>query len=319
MQPILFPLGLAHDDGSKAFLTPPAGGIEAIELAGGTTLWGLGADYQPLIAVDADLWVARPEEGGVRFQRLDVATGRERRRPSELFEWPLEAGRIEVEAWVSGSGLVVRWSSHVREWGEPLPPEGKESRTGRLLVDPQGASLRSRDEPVAGPPELAPPPRRPLGELLSDIAGSMGPWGTEERVAWVVRTAEEPETAQIVVWSPPDEGSLETFELLRPWAPGLATFFPTGDAGHLAALGAAGAQGERRLRIVSLAGGQPVLDLPLAGAPDTTVAVLGGRVFLSEHFYGERAELRLSAFEIGSSSPLWRRSFAQVDFPLPGD
>ncbi len=314
MQPLLFPAGLASPGGTMAFLDGAAGGFEAIDLATGERRWQRAAPSQPLIAVAEDLWIVDPEAGGVRFSRLDAGTGERRGPPSRRFEWPLETGRIEVEGWLPGSGLVLRWTSFPGESGEQLPAELDETREGRILVDPEASGYRRWDRPPASPARPSAPPRRPAGELLADVAGSRGPWGTGHRAAVVLRPSDDPEALWVVAWSPPDETTVERFELIRPYVPWATMFSATTDGGHLAAFAGGEAEGAGRLRVVSIASGEAVAEVAVEGALDFRVSVLGGRVFVAEEPFGEPGEHRLRAFEAGSSRRLWQLSRAtEVD------
>jgi hypothetical protein len=144
---------------SLAYVMQPAGGIDAVDLARGTTVWHSGAGERPLTLAGGVLvaQAAPGANGELRIVALDL--GKNGARSAEA-DFALPAGlradvvetlqqTFRVKASPSAQGVVVTWSaqplSNLPGRAVPANPDqalrSAEVRQGTVLFDPKAGSL----------------------------------------------------------------------------------------------------------------------------------------------------------------------------------
>ncbi len=108
LAPVYIPAGVADEPGSVACVRTPEGGVEAIDLARGRTLFVAAPPAQPLLIASgvAYLLEERPERA-LQMAMYDVARGR-------LLK-SIDLAALALPAWVSIDGAAGRRASG-REW-----------------------------------------------------------------------------------------------------------------------------------------------------------------------------------------------------------
>jgi hypothetical protein len=137
-KPILLPGGVADPAGRLGFLESPGGGIDAVDLATGETLWQTREASLPLLATGNELMAAAP--AGLGEMRIAVFAAREsgRRRLvsaslGSFPSWSFTAVRRQ------GNELLLAWESQPSEQhhgGQALPdeqtPEPAQAKEARM-------------------------------------------------------------------------------------------------------------------------------------------------------------------------------------------
>lgn len=126
---VLIPLGVADRAGNTGFVQAEKGGMDAVDLKTGKTIWQTKAARQPLI-VAGDLVLAELRQGhSVKVVGFDVGTGR-KLLESELIKLPewASAGDVsifghsfEAVAWVVNGELLYRWEARTFYAGGAAP------------------------------------------------------------------------------------------------------------------------------------------------------------------------------------------------------
>jgi hypothetical protein len=147
--------------GAVAYVMHPQGGIDALDLERGVTLWHSDEGERPLALADGLLVAqARPgDHGELRVVALDVLKGGARRAEADL---AMPAGlranvgetlrqELRVTATPSSQGIVISWQAEVhpslpgREAGEAAEGKalhpGQQAMRGAALFDPRAGSL----------------------------------------------------------------------------------------------------------------------------------------------------------------------------------
>ncbi len=152
--------GVVIDAGrSLAYVMQPAGGIDAVDLARGTTVWHSAAGERPLALANGVLvaQAAPGANGELRIVALDPARNGARGAEAELalpagvradvVETPRQTFRVKASP--SAQGVVVTWSAqpvgNLPGRGAPANPDKAllpaEARQGNVLFDPHAGSL----------------------------------------------------------------------------------------------------------------------------------------------------------------------------------
>lgn len=219
VRPIRFPgAGLASADGMIGFVerTIGNGGIDALDLRTGQTLWQSKGTEQPLFAIDGALLAADWRQGGTELVVvwLDPATGRPLRESDAqpLLRPPaLPSFRAEASLRAADGQLMVWWMVNTRQQFGAAGLAESMSISGRFRVALEtgkisdASSARGRQgfflENVLGPGELE---RQKINGLEFSIAST-----TETRPDVIVtrRTLRATDATGKVAWEHP----------LAPW------------------------------------------------------------------------------------------------------
>lgn len=126
---VLIPLGVADRAGNTGFVQAEKGGMDAVDLKTGKTIWQTKAARQPVI-VAGDLVLAELRQGhSVKVVGFEVGTGRKllESETIKLPEWA-SAGDVsifghsfEAVAWVVNGELLYRWEARTFYAGGAAP------------------------------------------------------------------------------------------------------------------------------------------------------------------------------------------------------
>jgi hypothetical protein len=146
-------VGILSPSGKVLFLPSASGGIEAVALFNGKTLWQSKGASRPLLATDTRVFAQAPikdKRNQVKIVVLDAATG-ERLLESAVIPFPEWVSvrpdfglRFRSGARLENKDLVFAWEARAfHDGGEPLPAFGPD---GKPYVDPNakkaGGALR---------------------------------------------------------------------------------------------------------------------------------------------------------------------------------
>lgn len=277
-RPVFIPGGVADAAGRVGYLAAE-GGIVALDLAAGRTLWRSGEAFLPVLATGDALAAAAEDGQSVRLLLLDAGSGAPRLSSDPLSPaapvWGVTDARLE------DGRLLVSWRG--AELPRGTPPDPSSRWNGPLAAGSARVELATgRVEPLPAAPGGAAPgalPGADDGGLLPDFSGTVRRWEAGGVVAGVA-LEDAGGGARLVLrrWSPDTGEALPAVVLADPAPPreSLAHFrFP--DPRHVFLR--TGAAGEAsRWRIFSAETGAPVADLALPGAEEG-MAVVGGRLF----------------------------------------
>ncbi len=331
-EPVYLPGGVSDASGAVGCLRTPEGGLEAIELATGRSLWSSSAPARALLIARGRAFVLEERRGeSLRLSVYDARSGLAP-RAYDLASLALPAwatlgesrdGRrwtvFEATARLAGETLEIRYdASRMQVSGIPLP--GPLARTeGVARLDLGSGRIERPTGTVPAPPPLSEPlppapgvrwvschARRPgpglvLGGPPSNVDGAQLVDG--RRLAFEMSS--DAQTVIVHRWSGPG-GRRETSLRLEHRRATDAVWM-TSDRHHVL-LRRANEQGWYEL--YSLESGALVGSLE--GPVD--VAVVGGRVFFTTR--GDDGRLDFVATASGSRRPLWRRTLLEPERDL---
>jgi len=136
-------VGILSPSGKVLFLPSSAGGIEAVAILNGKTLWHSKGASRPLLATNTSVFAQAQIKGKrnqVKIVVLDAATG-ERLRESQMISFPDWVSvrpdfglSFRSGARLENKDLVFAWQARAfHDGGEPLPQFGPD---GKPYVDP---------------------------------------------------------------------------------------------------------------------------------------------------------------------------------------
>jgi len=336
-EPIYLPAGVSDAAGTVGCLRTPEGGVQAVDLATGRSLWRTDAPARALMIARGRAYVLEERAGRpLRVAAYDARSGRLQRAYDlatlALPPWASlsESGGgrqwtvFEVTARLASDGLEIRYdATRMQAYGfRPADAVGQAQGMARIALGSGRVSLK----PGAGPPppplsEPAPPmpgarlvavharapgSRLALGGPPADVAGAL--------IVGDLRLAFElsPDTKVVIVhrWRVPGDGRERSLRL---------------EHGH--ATDAVWATTDRRHVLLRRVYEQPWYDLFSleTGAPigslerPVEVAVLGPRVYWTT--LEPAGDLVVVASEAGSDRVLWRRTVLRperhLEPPIP--
>jgi hypothetical protein len=335
------PGGIADAQGNVGYVVAAGGGIDAVDLRSGGTLWHTDEASRPLAAAQGQMAAARVvPDAPNRIQTvvLDAARGGKPVSTSASIDLPSwvdaesdHADDLALDAELGEGRLVLRWEAHGRYRGGASPPADVEAReqgdaAGTAEVDLRTGAVRTEASASAGPPPsnpaadaFAPPPDEAPIAYQVGTSWKTGPWTAAESLA-ALRPG--PEGGVLLnTQGPADDAPVES----RISDDADADVRVTLDGGYVLVRGAAGAN-------PGAAGGEPWEVVPVrqpgerrtltlrAGAHNFSVA--GGRLIYVAEEPGLGVVRRLlAAHDLGSGGHLWTRELgARADAgppPLP--
>jgi hypothetical protein len=180
------PWGVADARGAWGFVTNPAGGIDALDLATSKVLWSTAEAHTPVALAGRDLVALVPDKvrrNALRVVTFDVEDRGRRPRVSDAVvfpDWvsvsPAPGRSFTTQAWVDGDKLLLRWDA--RGWyagAARRTPEiekaARRSASGVARVDLRTGGL----EMFAAEKAPAPPAPRVPEAVLKSFADTPGP------------------------------------------------------------------------------------------------------------------------------------------------
>ncbi|HYR06679.1 MAG TPA: hypothetical protein VEQ60_02845 [Longimicrobium sp.] len=328
---IPIPGGIADAEGNVGYVVAAGGGIDAVDLRSGGTMWHTDEASRPLAAAQGQMIAARVVPGArsrIQTVVLDAARGGEPVSTSAPIDLPSWADAesdhrddLELDAELGEGRLVLRWEAHGRYRGGAPPPPALEAAAqgdaaGTAEVDLRTGAVRARTSeadatgrlPAAPAPAadaFAPAPDEAPIAYQVGTSWKTGPWAAAESLA-----ALRPDPRGGVLLNtqgPADPGPVESPISDDPDADVRVTL----DGGHVLVRGAAGtdpgAAGGEPWEVVSIRepGKRRTLTLR-AGAHNFSVA--GGRLIYVAEEPGPGVVRRLlAAHGLETGEHLWTR------------
>ena len=213
--PVPFPYGVADAGGRTGYLAD-GGGIRAVDLQDGRTLWQSQAAERPLlVAGDQLVALQRVKPSSLVVVVLDAASGAPLKRsdPIQLPDWVtvglVDNDRFTLRPRLAAEHLEIDWQAHSSYEGGAQPPaevlrQGRRSAQGTVRVELASGRSESRVGPSPPPTENAPlraaAPARPAalppalqeremaGRLFSIVDGGAGGLRLQARDARSLQT-----------------------------------------------------------------------------------------------------------------------------------
>jgi hypothetical protein len=322
--PTPLPAGVADPAGKVGFVMSRSGGIDALDLASGRTLWSNPRGGRPLIAWGERLAVLVRTQGQptqLRVLVLDAAhEGRPvlESEPLPLPAWVAAAGPVDGDqfrVWpaVKAGALNLTWAaSQRREYGvdpRALPnAPGAQGATGTVrivLASGRVAEVPAAESPAPGKPK---PPEN-LADVVSHPYREGGRFCSDPLVVGdSVLALEKPAAKPALVLKRWDRQTGREEAAVELGPPGPAAPLLTLDGSHLLVVAKPGGAGETpRDRVVALPAGRVVAELPVG--PDVRAAsVLGGRAYVAAEGPAGAGQSRpwvLRAYALAGGKLLW--------------
>lgn len=327
--PIPLPGGVSEPGGKVGFVLNKSGGIDALDLGSGETLWSSDREGQLLLAWDDRLAVLVRDPGkSARWRVLLLDTGHKGRRL-------LESEPLPLPAWVvAGSGgapsfrtspsvrdqrLRLTWTaSEVPQFGvDPLvlpQATGARAASGSMDIDLQ--SGRVEVLVPASPPKVEKPEiPEGLAKLISRPYREGGRFRSDPLLvvgeALILEKLDSNPSLILKRWNHRNGRELSPVDLgpAGPVAP-LVTL----DGGHLLVAGKSG-EGERpHQRLIALPTGKTLVTLPV-GETVSETSVLGGRVYVAVDEPVGPNQIRprvLRAYALSGGKLLWEHSIQGI-------
>lgn len=198
---IPIPGGIADAEANVCYVAASGGGMDAIDLRSGSTLWHTDEASQPLAAAQGQVAAVRTVPGNPGWLQavvLDARAGGDvvvTSAPIGLPSWvetdSADPDALTLDADLGGGRLVLRWEAHGRYRGGASPPRALEAHaqgdaSGTAEVDLRTGEVSTGDS-LAEAPRLPPPALEAFTDPASDapIAYQMGtswktgPWAAE--------------------------------------------------------------------------------------------------------------------------------------------
>lgn len=169
----LIPGGVADTAGKTGFVGAEQGGLDAVNLQTGQTLWHADGKYTPLLAANGRVYVLEPNGPAnvLQIVKLDAAHGR-RTVQTQTFALPAWVSTAEgvpglifrAQARLENGALVLQWGAVKRRiFGNPpaggVPKPLTASGTVRVAATGTGVTPQTDTVPTSMPPA---PPRGPV-------------------------------------------------------------------------------------------------------------------------------------------------------------